>query len=123
MQEYPQDPRGKLAFVVPREQIELRVLAKAAAADISDYDSMLRKAKELEKQLGISMNIEPFIFNKMPAIKRDVTIKVQGEMRRFLVVDIFEGGVLHNLQYGGSPKAFNKYYEIAWKSMEKHAYL
>lgn len=118
MQEYPQEPRGKVAFLGPGKQIELRVLAKAAV--IRDFDGLIKKGKDIEAQAGVPMNVEPVIFNEMPAVKRDITLEIQGVTLRFLVIDLLIDGVLHNLQFSAPQNAFDEHYETAWKSMQTY---
>ena len=114
-QEYPQDPRGKVAFFAPDKQADLRILAKAV--DIPDYDALIEDLKSKEKQLGVRTNIEPIVFSRMPAVKRLTTITMQGVTLRLLLVDLLVGGISHNIQYCASPGLFAKYQETAWKSM------
>jgi hypothetical protein len=101
VQEYPQDPRGKVAFIADRGLMDLRVLAKAV--DIPDYDGLVKNLKDIETQLGVPMNIEPSVFNGMPAIKRVATVTLQG--------------ITQKLLYGAPPNVFDKHYETAWQSM------
>jgi len=115
VQEYPQDPRGKVAFIAAGDRIDLRVLAKAV--DIPDYDGLVRNLKDIETQLGVPMNIEPAVFNGMPAIKRVAVVTVQGVTQKFLWIDLLIDGVSHNLQYGAPPNVFDTHYETAWRSM------
>jgi hypothetical protein len=115
VQEYPKDPRGKVAFIATGDQIDLRVLAKAV--DIPDYDGLVKNLKDIESQMGVPMNIEPVVFNGTPAIKRVATVTMQGVTRKFLWIDLLIDGVSHNLQYGTPPNIFDKHYETAWQSM------
>jgi hypothetical protein len=115
LQEYPQDPRGKVAFIAPEDQIDLRVLSKAV--DIADYDGLLKNLKDIEAQLGVPMNIAPIVFKGMPAFKRVTTLNVQGGMLRLLWIDLLIDGLSHNLQYGAPPNKFDEHYDIAWQSM------
>jgi hypothetical protein len=115
IQEYPQDPRGKVAFIEPENQAELRVLSKAV--DIPDYDTLIQNLKNKENELGIKMNIEPLVFKGMPAVKRVTILTMQGITQKFLWIDLLSNGVSHNLQYAATPSLFDKYYESAWKSM------
>jgi len=115
IQKYPQDPRGKVAFMAPGNQEDLRVLAKVV--DIHDYDGLVQSLKTIEKQLGLQTNIEPVIFNGLPAFKRVATISMQGAIQKILWIDLLIAGVSHNLQYGAPPSTFDKHYETAWHSM------
>lgn len=115
IEEYRQDPRGKVAFHAPGKQASLRILVKTV--DIPDYDALIQNFKEVEQQLGVQTSIEPTAFNKMPAIKRVATITMQGVTQKLLWIDLLIDGVSHNLQYGAPPEIFDKYYEVAWASM------
>ncbi|MBI4527012.1 MAG: DUF1566 domain-containing protein [Deltaproteobacteria bacterium] len=115
IQEYQEDPRGKVAFIAPGTPTDLRVLAKAV--DISDYDGLLKNLQDVEKQSSVPMNIEPVVFNRMPAVKRVATMTAQGVTLKVLWIDLLIGGVSHNLQYAAPPNFFAKYYETAWQSM------
>lgn len=118
-QEYPQDPRGKVAFLAPGGQCSLRVLAKAV--EIEDYDGLLQDLKAIERRLGVQMNIEPVRFNGMPAFKRLTTITMHGATQKMLSIDLLIDGVSHNLQYGGPAHLFDRYYNDAWRSMQTYS--
>lgn len=115
IQEYPSDPRGKVAFISSAAQTDLRVLAKAV--DIPDFDGLIKDLKDKEIQLGVEMNIEPTVFKKMPAVKRVATITMQGVTVKLLWIDLLINGVSHNLQFTSTPNNFDNYYEAAWNSM------
>jgi hypothetical protein len=115
VQEYPQDPRGKVAFAAPNGDQELRVLAKAV--NIADFDALIQSMKDVEKNLGVPMNIEPVVFNGSPAIKRTATVTIQGVTRKMLWIDLLDEGISHNVQYSSSPAAFDAVRDEAWKSM------
>lgn len=115
IQEYPQDLRGKVAFIARGNQIDLRVLAKTV--EIPDYDGLIKNLKDVEKQVGVSTNIEPYVFNGMPAVKRVATVTMQGVTQKLLWIDLLINDVSHNLQYGSLPNLFDKHYETAWQSM------
>ena len=75
VQRYRNEPRGKVAFFAS-DGTELRVLVKAVGS--TDYDERLENAKEIERELGIEMNIEPIDFVGLPAIKRVTTFTTGG---------------------------------------------
>ena len=118
VQEYPQDPRGKVAFTAPDADVDLRVLAKAV--DIADYDGLIANLRDIEKQVAVPMNIEPVVFNGMPAIKREATLTMQGVTQKMLWIDLLIGGISYNIQYGAPPSLFDKYRDTAWHSMLTH---
>ncbi len=113
--EYPDDPRGKVAFLIPDGQGDLRVLVKAI--DLADYDELMKNIEDIEQQLGVEMNIEPIVFNKMPAIKRCASLSMQGQTVKFLMIDFLIKGRSHNIQYMTKPNTFDKHYETVWDSM------
>lgn len=115
VQEYPDDPRGKVAFHTPDGQTALRILAKAV--NIPDYDALIKNLQVIETQIGVETNIEPTVFNGLPAVKRLATATMQGVTLKLLWVDILVDGVSHNLQYSASPDRFDTYREVAWNSM------
>jgi hypothetical protein len=114
-QGYPQDPRGKVVFISPGEEADLRVLAKAVTTP--DFESLIHELQRKERELGVEMNIEPIVFPEEPAVRRLATVTMQGTTRRFLMVDLLVNGVSHNLQYGSSPSAFERLRDVAWRSM------
>lgn len=115
VQEYASDPRGKVAFIAPDGQTELRVLAKAV--DIPDLDGLIANLKQIETQVGIAMGIQPVVFNDQPAIRRTATITMQGATIKLLWIDLLVDGYSHNLQYGAPPAAFDNLRETGWRSM------
>ena len=116
--EYPADPRSKVSFEQPNSSAIVSILVKAV--DIKDYKSLIESLKAKEAELGIKTNIEPIIFNGFPAVKRSCTITMQGVSRQFLWVDLLINGYSHNVQYGAPPAEFNKYRDVAWKSIQTY---
>jgi len=115
VQDYPQDPRGKVTFLEPSNQASLRTLTQVV--DITDLGEVIQHLRNMEKQVGSQMNIEPIVFNKMPAVKRNAILTISGVTSKYLWIDFLLDGVQHNLQYSAEPKLFDKYYPIAWNSM------
>lgn len=115
VQDYPQDPRGKVGFHEPSNQATLRALTQVV--DITDLSELIQHLRNMEKQVGSQMNIEPIIFNKMPAVKADAILTISGIASKYLWINFLLDGVQHNLQYSAEPKHFDKHYSIAWKSM------
>ena len=113
IQNYPEDPRGKVAFISP-EGIELRVLAKGL--DYNSFEEMLDEIKGIEKQIGTNTNIKKITFAGKPAVKRSFTFKGQ----KILFIDFMIGNTTHNLMYSASPTKFEKYLSLAQESMETY---
>jgi len=113
IEEYPQDPRGKVAFDGP-SGVQLRVLAKAL--DYNRFEDMVSDIKEIEKSLGIDMSIETIEFLGIPAVRRNFTV----EGLRILVIDFMEGNVNHDLWYSAPPNKYEDYVYIVTKSMNTY---
>jgi len=112
IQEYPQEQRGKVAFIGP-ESAEFRVLVNAVDYD---FEAFISWCKDLEKRLGTSMNIERTTFDGKPAIRRTYVLKDT----KFYAINFFIGKANHNLQYGAPPTVYDKYFPIVSKSMETY---
>lgn len=112
IQEYPQEQRGKVAFIGP-ESAEFRVLVNAVDYD---FETFISWCKDLEKRLGTPMNIERITFDGKPAIRRTYLLKGI----KFYAINFFIGKANHNLQYGAPPAVYDKYFPIVSKSMETY---
>lgn len=114
VQEYPQDPRGKVAFIGPESNVDLRVLVNAV--EFSTIDELVSFCKSIEARTGLSTNIQRTEFGGRPAVKRSYEMKgVQ-----FFMYDFLVGSVDHNIQYGAPPNAYQKYMSIITKSIETY---
>ncbi len=116
--EYPDDPRGKVAFDTERGRVELRVLVKTIA--ITDLGDLAEQLEDVERRVGVDTNIEAIVFNDQPAFRRTATLTMQGMTNRLQMVDLLIDGVSHNMQYSAPPARFDEYYDLAWKSMQTY---
>jgi len=114
IQKYPDDVRGKVAFLSPEGNIDLRVLVNAV--DFSTIDELLKFCRSTEKRLGVTMKIEKFDFHGRQAVRRSFEIRGQ----RFLYVDFLIGKVDHNLAYGAPPSKYDLCLPVVLKSMETY---
>jgi len=114
MQEYPQDPRGKVAFLGPEANVDFRVLVNAV--DFSTIEDLVSFCKGLEGRLGFSTNILRMDFGGRPAVKR--TFEARGI--RFHYLDFLAGTVDHNLAFGAPPGLYDKHLPLVLKSMETY---
>jgi len=114
LQEYPQEPRGKVAFIAPIANTELRILINAV--DFSTIDELVKSCQRIETRRGISTNIEKVEFAGRPAVKR--SFEIQGI--KFMAIDFLEGRVVHNLQYTAPPDVYHKYLSVAMNSMKTY---
>jgi len=113
MQDYPEDPRGKVAFIGPAGT-ELRVLAKGLA--YSSFEDMLSEIEDIEKRSGTSMDIQVVTFLERPAVKRNFTM---GDTK-ILTMDFMEGNVTHNLWYSAPEAQYERYLTLATTSMNTY---
>lgn len=114
IQEYPDDVRGKVAFLAPEGNIDLRVLINAV--DFSTIDELIEFCRSTEKRLGVTMRTEKFDFHGRQAVRRSFEIRGQ----RFLYIDFLIGKVDHNLAYGAPPSKYDRYLPVVLKSMETY---
>lgn len=114
IQKYPQDPRGKVAFIGPNG-IQLRVIAKGLG--YNSFEEMLEEIKGIEKKIGTNTNIEKIMFSGKPAVKRTFTLKGT----KMLFIDFMIGNTTHDLMYSaGSSKKFGKYLSVAQESIDTY---
>jgi tetratricopeptide (TPR) repeat protein len=114
VQEYPQDLRGKVAFIAPEPNVDLRVLVKAV--DFSNTDELVSFCKSVEARTGLSTNIKRAEFYGRPTVKR--SFKMEGI--KFFTIDFLVGSVYHNIQYGAPPNVYQKYLPLVTKSIETY---
>jgi hypothetical protein len=111
VQEYPEDPRGKVAFVVPGKNVDLRVLVNAV--DFSTFDELKAWCRATEGRIGLDTHIKETTLGGRPAIER--SFEAQGI--KFYYIDFIDGQVDHNLAFGAPPSAFEHYRQVALASM------
>lgn len=114
LQEYPGDSRGKVAFIEPTTNADLRALVNAV--DISTMPEFIEALKGIEKRLGVNTNIQQKTFGGRQAIQRSYEMKGV----RFYMIDFLVGTVYHNLQFAAREKDFERFLPIALKSMETY---
>jgi hypothetical protein len=112
--EYPQDPRGKVAFIAPEKNTELRVLINAV--DFSAIDQLVVFCKDVEKRLGFSTNIKKIDFQGRPAVQRTFSLKGID----IIAIDFLVGKADHNLQFNAPKDRFQALLPLAQKSMETY---
>jgi hypothetical protein len=114
IQEYPQDPRGKVAFTAPDPNVDLRILINAV--DFTTIDELVNWCKDVEKKTGLKTNIERIDFYGRQAVKRSFETK---GLKLFLI-DFLVGSVDHNIQFGAPVNSFQKYLTIISSSIETY---
>lgn len=115
VQEYPDDSRGKVAFMCPDDSsVNLRVLVNVV--DYSSVERLLEELKTKESQLGVDTGIEEITFDGRPAIKR--SFEIQGS--RVLMLDFLVGNVAHNVMYSPPSGDSDSYLSVVKKAMETY---
>jgi hypothetical protein len=113
LQEYPQDARGKVAFLGP-DGAELRVLVNVV--DFTEIDTLVSRCKDMEARTGLKTNIEKTDFHGRQAVKRSYSAKGT----KFVAFDLLIGKADHNLQYGAPHRVYDTYLAVATTSMETY---
>ena len=114
IEKYPEEKRGKAAFIATEKQVELRVLA--AVVDFDSIEGLISGAKNIEKNIGMDTHITEVSFYGRPAIKRSF----ESNGVRLLVYDFLLGNVHHNIQFGAPSSVFSKHHSLAVRSMETY---
>ena len=114
IQEYPQDPRGKVAFIAPESNTSLRVLVNAV--DFSTIDALIKFCKDVEARTGLQTNIEKTEFGGRQAVKRSFEAKGL----KFFAIDFLVGSVDHNIQFAAPASSYQKHMPLITKSMETY---
>ncbi len=112
--EYPQDPRGKVAFLTAGDHVDLRVLVNAV--EFSTLEDLVSFCQNVEKRLGINTHINRTTFDGRPAVQRTFTMKGS----KFLYYDFLIGNVDHNLAYSAPVGSYEKFLSLISKSLETY---
>lgn len=112
--EYPQDPRGKVAFLTAGDQVDLRVLVNAV--EFSTLDDLVDYCQNVEQRLGINTHIKRTTLDGRPAVRRTFTMKGS----KFLYYDFLIGKVDHNLSYSAPVGSYEKFLPLISKSLETY---
>ena len=114
LQEFPQDARGKVAFLAPESNVDLRVLVNAV--DFSTIEELIAFCKDVESRIGTSTNIEKITFDGRPAVRR--TFQMRG--MKLYYIDFLIGKVDHNIAFAATPASYDKYLPIVMQSIETY---
>ena len=112
--EYPQDPRGKVAFLTSGDRVDLRVLVNAV--DFSTLEDLVAYCQKVEKRLGMNTHIKRTTFGGRAAVQRTFTMKGS----KFLYYDFLIGQVDHNLSYSAPVGSYEKFFPLISKSLETY---
>lgn len=115
VQDYPHDPRGKVAFTHPNSAaIDMRVLC----GDMGTHtiDGIIESYKDAEARLGTKILFERTTFAGFPA----VTLTYQGAGKKFYAIDFLVGRVRHNLQFGAPISEYNQWLPLTRTSFDTY---
>lgn len=108
--EYPQDPRGKVAFLAA-SGAELRCAAQLQ--DWSGFAGLMASARRVEAKLGLEMHIKKVVWNGMEAVERRFVL----QRKKFHFVDFMIGKVQHNLAFSAPMGRYEAEAGVAHLSM------
>ena len=114
IQEYPQDPRGKVVFIATESNVDLRILINAV--DFTSTEEFLNWCKDFEDRIGLNTNIEKIDLDGEPAVRRSFEIKGL----KLYMIDFLVGSIDHNIQFAAPINTFEKYFPIVKNSIETY---
>lgn len=118
IKEYPDDPRGKVAFLGPENNVDFRILV--SVKDFNDFDTLYKNtldvAKEIKERYGATVSVEKTTFLNKPAVKREINVKGQ----KMLGIEFLIDNVRHDLQYSAPQRVYQKYLSIVMKSIKTY---
>jgi hypothetical protein len=116
-QEYPDDPRGKVAFGDPESGAAINILTQAST--MTDFEELVenaeRRSVDVAAQFGAEVNLERVTFGDAPALL--LTISIPGETKQ-IQYQFLRGGLLCNLAYAAPPESFDDLLPTALQSLE-----
>ncbi|MCX5777380.1 MAG: hypothetical protein NTX32_07145 [Candidatus Firestonebacteria bacterium] len=120
IQNYPSDPRGRVAFKKKEgnESAEIQVLVQAA--EVTDFFYFARKIKSNLEKIGLKPEWQPVMFSEIPAIKSVLTLSVRGRKKKFLNLRFLSGKLYHDIEFSGSTELFDKYQDVFIKTIASY---
>lgn len=112
VQEFPQDPRGKVRFLASDASLSIIVQAD----NVSTFHELVKLSRQLESRIGISTNIKKTQFGGRQVVKRSFEVKG----KKVFAISFLVGSMTHNLQLWASPDAYKNYVSVVTKSMETY---
>jgi hypothetical protein len=120
IQNYPSDPRGRVAFKKKEgsEFAEIQVLVQAA--EVTDFFDFARKIKSNLEKIGLKPEWHPVMFSEIPAIKSVLTLSVRGRKKKFLNLRFLSGELYHDIEFSSSTELFDKYQDVFIKTIASY---
>jgi len=118
IQEYPDNPRGKVAFIGKDANVELRILA--SEKEFSSFEDLFeitqQNTMDIKNRFGIDVTIQKTTFLGRQAIKRTWAMKGI----KIFAIDFMEGNIRHALQYSAPSEVYERYLLIILKAIETY---
>jgi hypothetical protein len=116
--EYPDDPRGKVAFLHPNiKNLSLRVIAQAA--DYKNFEELRQNAEiaasKIRTQFKGQVSIERCSLGDAPALRVNITIPNQLKQLQY---QFLRGRMYYNLAYSAPLNAYEDFLTEITNSME-----
>lgn len=122
VQEYPEDPRGKVAFLAPTASVEFRILARAV--DVEGFDDVVAnteaQADEIRRRCGARVTTSRASLGGDSAVRVEAELLQAGKPRKLLMFNFVRGKVLHNLTFGAPVSEYTKHWPVVNASMETY---
>jgi hypothetical protein len=115
IQEYPSEPRGKVAFSTTEgnQLVEIRVLVQVT--QVTDFQVFESKLKANAANLGVEPEWQIMNFSGLQAIKSIMTLSNGGVTTKYMNIWFLDGNIYHDIQFASPPALFNKYQDLVSK--------
>ena len=122
IQEYPDDARGKVAFISPDKDVEFRILAKIVeVANFKElFENTENQAEEIRRRFGAITKVEEISIGGGPAVKVSIEMDRNAEKEKHIFINFMRGKILHNFTYGAPLNKYSKYLPSVELSIETY---
>lgn len=122
IQEYPNDPRGKVAFIASDKGVEFRILAKIV--EVTNFNELFEntemQAEEIKRRFGAITKAEKISLGEYPAVKVSIERNINGHEEKTISISFLRVNILHNFTYSGTIDEYSKYLPVVELSMETY---
>jgi hypothetical protein len=113
MSGYPDSHPFNVTFYGPHG-VDINITA--SAVEYNDYNTLLKRIEQIEREIGMNTHIEPVTFLGRPAIKRTSNL----HRSRVLVIDFVEHRVAHHLLCRIPHELFDKYEPVVMEVLNTY---
>lgn len=114
VEDYSDDPRGKVAFISPDKTTDLRILVNSV--EFSTIEELISWCKDFEKKVGTNSHIKKIDFNGYPAVER----MFEKNGLKISMIDFLIGKIDHNLMFSTPLGNYEKFRKLVFTSMETY---